>query len=165
MKCIIADAGPIIALCKIKQLDLLFKLFQPCLITQSVYDEVVIGSDSASDCIKIVVESKQITVKPSNPITSELLKTLDNGEATSISLALEIKESALLIDEAKGRQIAQHLGISIIGVVGLLILAKKKNLITQVIPLLVDIRDNGYWLSDNLLDDVSRITGETYDES
>jgi predicted nucleic acid-binding protein len=160
MKCILADAGLIIALCKINQLEFVFKLFHPCFITQSVYDELDIGCGSAYDCIESAIKLKHVTVKTSNPINSELLKILDDSEATSISLALEIKESILLINEAKGRQIAQHLGIETISVIGLLILAKKNKFISRVVPLLIKVRDNGYWLTDQLLNDVSILTGE-----
>ena len=79
MKCIIADAGPIIALCKINQFKLVTQLFNPCFVTKAVYDEVIAGSDSAVTCIQQAVELNQVTVKSSNTITSDLLKILDNG--------------------------------------------------------------------------------------
>jgi len=39
----------------------------------------------------------------------------------------------------------------IIGLVGILLLAKKKGLIENVEPLLQELRANGYWLSDEVL--------------
>jgi predicted nucleic acid-binding protein len=55
MKCIIADAGPIIALCKIDKLNLFITLFKTCYITTAVYNEVISGNDIAVDCIKLAV--------------------------------------------------------------------------------------------------------------
>ena len=160
MKFIIADAGPIIALCKIKQFNLVFQLFDHCLITKAVYEEVIEGTDSAVICIQQAIDSNQISVKASSIITSDLLKTLDNGEATSIELALQSDECALLIDEAKGRKIAKHLGIPVIGLAGLLILAKKNLMINSVMPLLFEIRNNGYWLLDQFLIELSKLCNE-----
>lgn len=162
MRCIIADAGPIIALCKIREFELVVQLFKQCLITQTVFEEVLTGTDSAVNCLKQAVKTNTVIIKPSNKITSDLLKTLDMGESTSISLALESKASALLIDEFKGRQIAQHLGIPVIGLAGLLLLAKKKHLIPSVMPLLFEIRDNGYWLSEKFLKDIAKLSDEDY---
>ncbi len=72
MKCIIADAGPIIALCKIGQLKLLIQLFNPCIITQAVYNEVVEGNDIAVDCLKSAVSSNQVTIEPAESVTLDL---------------------------------------------------------------------------------------------
>ncbi len=49
------------------------------------------------------------------------------------------------------RQAADNLNISQIGLVGILLLAKKKGLIENVEPLLQELRANGYWLSDEVL--------------
>jgi predicted nucleic acid-binding protein len=57
----------------------------------------------------------------------------------------------LLIDDRAGRQAAENLGISKIGLVGILLLAKQKGLIENICPLLEELRTAGYWLSDELL--------------
>ena len=155
MKCIIADAGPIISLCKIGQLELLIQLFSPCIITRAVYDEVIAGNDISVDCLKSAVSSNQVSIEPAEPVTLDLVKILDEGEATSISLALEKGNCALFIDEAQGRHIARQLKVPIIGLAGLLVLAKEKQLINEVMPLLIEIRKNNYWLSDKLLQGIA----------
>lgn len=94
------------------------------------------------------------------PVVNQTKKEVYNE--WSISLALENKESALLIDEAKGREIARHLDVPVIGLTGLLLLAKKKNMISAVMPLLIEIRDNGYCLSDKFLKDISELSHEDY---
>ena len=162
MKCIIADAGPIISLCKIGQLKLLIQLFSSCIITRAVYDEVVAGNDIAVDCLKSAVSSNQVSIEPAEPGTLDLVKILDEGEASSITLALEKGNCALLIDDAQGRHIAKQLKIPIIGLAGLLVLAKEKQLIDKVIPLLIEIRKNNYWLSDKLLQGIAVIAKEKW---
>jgi len=160
MKCIIADAGPIIALCKIGKLKLLNKLFDQCIVSDTVFNEVVKGTDSSANCLKKAIEVNQFTVKQARAITATALYVLDEGEASSISLAIEIGDCGLLIDEFKGREVAKRLGVPVIGTAGLLLLAKKKGIIPSVIPLLLEIRANGYWFSDKFLLEISVIADE-----
>ena len=65
---------------------------------------------------------------------SDLEFQLDLGEAESIVLALEVKADYLLIDEKKGRSIAREQGLKIIGLLGILILAKQNGLIPLLKP-------------------------------
>lgn len=161
--CIIADAGPIIALCKIQELRLLNQLFKVCFITEEVYQEVVSGNDIAVNCLQLAVKNHHIKIEPITNINSDLQALLDPGEASSITLALKQKQCALLIDEEKGRQIAKKYNLSVIGLAGLLILAKKHELINAIIPLLVDVRNHGYWLSNNFLHEVAKLSNENFD--
>ena len=120
-KCIIADAGPIIALCKIQKLMLLDQLFETSFITEEVYQEVISGNDVAVNCLQSAVKNHYIKIETVDNISLDLKTLLDLGEASSITLALKQKQSALLIDEAKGRHIAKQYKLSVIGVAGLLI--------------------------------------------
>ncbi len=61
---------------------------------------------------------------------------LDAGEANAIALALELQADDLLIDERLGRQEARQLGLSIIGILGILVTAKQRNLIPKVQPVM-----------------------------
>ena len=58
------------------------------------------------------------------------LQLVDVGEAEAIELARELHADRLLIDERKGRKLATKEGVPIIGLLGVVLLAKRKNLIS-----------------------------------
>ncbi|MDP2901059.1 MAG: DUF3368 domain-containing protein [Candidatus Bathyarchaeota archaeon] len=70
-----------------------------------------------------------------------LLQELDAGEAEAIALALEAGADLLLKDEHLGRETARHLKLRSIGLVGILIAAKHKGLISAIKPCLDALRD------------------------
>jgi len=62
-----------------------------------------------------------------NQILVESLKVmLDEGEAEATALAAELGADLLLIDERRGRKMRQRLSVKVLGLVGLLIEAKRK---------------------------------------
>jgi hypothetical protein len=86
---------------------------------------------------------------------------LDEGEKEVILLGASIKDRViLLLDDQAGRRVARTLGIPVVGTAGLLLSAKKQGLIETVSPLLISLREQGYWLSDALLAEIRRLCGE-----
>lgn len=76
---------------------------------------------------------------------------LDAGEAEAIALALELKADRLLIDERLGRQVAQRLGVSVTGLLGVLVAAKQVNLIAELKPILDNlITQAKFWVHPDL---------------
>jgi predicted nucleic acid-binding protein len=141
-KIIVSDTSCLIALTKIEKLDLLKELYQEIIITAEVYQEF---GGSLPDWIMITdVKNKEKQ--------KELEKRLDKGEASSIALVLEIDNSTLVIDEIKGRKIAQSLDINIIGTIGIILLANKNGLISDVVSTILLLVNKGFRLSDKLID-------------
>ena len=101
-------------------------------------------------------------VQPSLPpsrVQAETLR-LDPGERQAIALAYELGVP-LVVDDRLGRAAARRLGLAVTGTVGVLIRAKEVGLVLAVCPLLEEIRQQGYWLSDALLVTAARLAGET----
>ncbi|MBO1347940.1 MAG: DUF3368 domain-containing protein [Hormoscilla sp. GUM202] len=66
------------------------------------------------------------------------------------------------MDERLGRTAAMGVGLKVIGVLGILIAAKRNNLIQEVKPLLDDLIDRvGFWVDEQLYTEVLQAVGES----
>ncbi len=126
MKILIADTSPIISLLLIQQLDLLEKLFEEIFIPSAVWDEL----NQHGPLLLYKREMNILSGKVVHPEKIQDFPTIDKGEIEAIALYLELNAAYLLIDDKKGRQVAEANGINCIGTLTVLVSAKRKGLIT-----------------------------------
>lgn len=72
---------------------------------------------------------------------------IDRGESSAIALALETPDSTVILDDYKARKIAERLGITLTGTIGVIIKAKLNGTIPSVKPLLEKIKQTDFRLS------------------
>ncbi len=90
----------------------------------------------------------QIQKVVNEALVTALQLELDPGEAEAIALAIELKADLLLLDERRGRTVASGFGLKFIGILGVLIEAKHKGVISAVKPALDDlILTAGFWVT------------------
>jgi hypothetical protein len=134
---VISDTSAITNLAAIQHLQLLPQLYNQVTVPEAVYRELV----DIQPPVPGTLEAQTATwLEARQVIDREIMKRLqeevrlDPGEAEAISLALELDADLLLIDERHGRAEANRLGIKITGLLGILVEAKRKNLIIAVRP-------------------------------
>ena len=160
---VIIDTGPVIALAKVRHIFLIQSLFDKVIMPQAVYKELMANVGDEGKAIDHAINSfiKIEEVKTENAEQIEpRMHNLGIGEQEVIMLAMRIKEETLLIlDDKAARSFVKHLDISFTGIVGLILMAKDKGLIKEAFEILSKIRDQGYWLSDKMLQEAKQMAG------
>lgn len=158
---IVSDAGPLIALAKLECLGLLPHLFSRIYIPQTVFKEATKQQQrlDAQAISHFVPQHCQLLDDLNNEFSRSLEIQLDKGEIQAISHA-RVLHCGVLMDEKRGRQIATHHKVATIGVIGVLIQAKKLDLMNEIKPSLLQLQDNGYRLSKSLFSNALILAGE-----
>ena len=156
---VISDTSPITNLIQIGELDLLKKLFDEIIIPKKVYQEL---ADYEGQKREIDKREWIILKEVANTeAIRQMRKLLDPGEAEAILLAKELNADFLIIDERKGRQIAEDYGLRIIGLLGVLVRGKQKGHILYLKPTLDKLIDQaGFRVSAKLYDKILHEVGE-----
>ena len=90
-----------------------------------------------------------------------LIPRLHKGECEALSLAAEVHASRVLMDEQAGRAAALKLGLNCIGLLGILIEARRQNLIPRLAPHLDRLQNEArFWFSQSLRIQVLQLAGE-----
>lgn len=151
---IISNTTPIIALLGVGKLSILKDLYGQILVPDTVVDEIERGNNKFFyEDIRQIYWIKIKTISRLE-IYNSLLDNLDKGEAAVITLAQEYNADLLLIDEKIARHKASQLGFTCVGTLGLLLKAKEKGLIPNLKPLIAQMRSNGIWLADSLIQQI-----------
>ncbi|WP_395751991.1 DUF3368 domain-containing protein [Prosthecobacter sp.] len=138
---VIADTSVLLNLDLVGQLQLLRLLFGTVIIPPAVKAEFErLAATNGRFAGLILPDWVQVKSWQQTRLTDEILKLLDPGESAAISLAIELHADALLMDESEGRAVAQAHGLRTIGIVGILIQARKAGHLPAIRPVIEDLR-------------------------
>lgn len=139
-KTIISDTSCLIVLSNIGELELLHKTYNQITTTPEVVEEY---EKELPDWVEI------IPPKDKNR-QHQLELQLGKGEASAITLALEIIDSTIILDDAKARQIAEKLGLNITGTLGIIVKAKLQGIIKSIRPYLIKLKQTNFRMTEQL---------------
>ena len=158
---VIADASPLIALARVDGLGWLQALFHEVLVTEAVLGEVLTGCFASSEArIENAIAAGWLRAVPCQT-NAPPLPDLDEGEAASIRLALELGgETLLLIDERAGRAVAQEFGLQVAGTAAVIGLAKQKGLIASARSVFAELHASDFRIAAAVIQTVLDRCGE-----
>lgn len=151
------NASPLILLSKAGLEHFLPKLFSRIVVPESVCAEVAAGGDRATQVVENAEWIERLPVK----VRDEVLHwNLGAGESEVLSFALANPKFRASIDDRAARRCAESLSISTLGTGGILLLAKRRGLITSIKTSLLELKDAGLYISDDLLAVLLKEAGE-----
>ena len=137
---IISDPSGFIILTNIGELELLRK----------VYGQIVTTPEIAAEFGEPLPEWVEIAEAKDKYRQTILELQIDKGESSAIALALETPDSVVILDDYKARRIAERLGITFTGTIGVIIKAKLNGIIPSIKPIIEKIKQTDFRLSDEL---------------
>jgi predicted nucleic acid-binding protein len=126
---VVSDTSPLSNLEQIGRLRLLRDLYGQVVIPPAVEIEIRRRPEDHPAFDWSIVR----VIRPANmsPV-AEAVDDLDRGESEAIALAVELEADLLLIDEFAGREAARRLGLSVTGLLGVLLEAKRRGLVRSM---------------------------------
>ena len=136
-KAIISDTSCFIILTNIGELELLHK----------VYGQIVTTPEIVAEFGEPLPEWLEITEVGDKYRQTILELQIDKGESSAVALPLETPNRTVILDDYKARKIAERLGLTLTGTIGVIIKAKLNGTIPSVKPLLEKIKQTDFRLS------------------
>jgi predicted nucleic acid-binding protein len=153
---VISNASPLIALEQIDHLELLEKLFGTLLVPPAVVREVTPA---------VALPPWIIQQALTQPIGPRILgASLGPGESEAISVALETRVRLVILDDRPARRLAQALHLPVIGTLGILLAAKRRQLVPAIGPLLDALLEHEFRIAPRLYETVLRAANEPIDD-
>ena len=159
---VVSDTSPIVNLAVIGKLDILPALFGKIYIPKAVYEEIAVrgaGQPGASE----IQHVSWVDVRhcADENLLQELLHELDLGESESIVLAFELNTPILLMDEKDGRSVALRYHLKPIGILGILLEAKRSGLVPSVRECMDKLQSEaGFYIAASLYATIIELAGE-----
>ncbi len=151
---VVSDTSPLTALLTVGEATLLPNLFHEVIVPEAVRRELTRNHSPLPDWLRTA------TVQDTAQV-GKYAEIVDAAEAEAIELARELQADRLLIDERKGRKLAVQEGVAVIGLLGVVLLAKRKVLIPSARTLLARLdQEAGMYLTPDIRDAALNSVGE-----
>jgi predicted nucleic acid-binding protein len=159
---VVSETSPVRALAHLGRLELLRELFTQVIVPPAVAKELrnPPGGQIAVDVDTLTFVTVHAVSDPAN--VDQFQNDLDPGESEALAIALELEAQFILMDEAAGRKKAKEVGLTPIGVLGVLLEAKRRGDRTVLRPLLDQLQNElHFFISPGLRAEVLRQAGES----
>ena len=153
---IICDASPLILLAKIDCLHLVTLLAHEVWIPRAVWEEVTINGRNHPESL-LIQKHVPANVRDPDPLLEAAYSLMvDRGEAAALALASHVTDPCLLMDDRKGRRVADARGWRCMGTLGLLVRSKKTGHIESLSPYFGKLHQANWFIDPALLNEALR---------
>jgi uncharacterized protein len=158
---VVCDSTVLIGLAKIGKIDLLKQIYREVYIPEAVFSEVV-SKGKGRPGVKEISNAEWIQkeIIDDKRTVEMFVAEIGQGEAEVLVLGKELNADWLIIDDERARAAAASAGFNIIGLAGILLLAKQLKLIPSVKPLLDDLKNKNFRLGEKIYKAVIKKAGE-----
>jgi predicted nucleic acid-binding protein len=157
----VVDTSPLIFLAKLDRLALLQRRAKRILVPPAVIEEVRRHPDAAALEVEAALSS-WLELRPveDRRLVAMLRADLGSGEAEVLALAQKSSADRVVMDDLEGRRYVHRLGLSVVGTLGLLLVARQAGEIPCLGDDIERLRAAGFRASDQLVEAVLRTAGE-----
>ena len=156
---VIMNASPIICLMKAGLIEILPGLFRDIAVPEEVKREILVRG--RSDPNGVLASYQWMRFVRDTLIAPQVASwDLGQGESAVISFVLQNPGFWAVIDDREARRCAAALHCRHTGTLGIIVLAKKRGVISSIRESLKKLREAGLWLSEELVDQVCLKSGE-----
>lgn len=154
------NASPLICLGKSGLVGLLPELFTDIVVPAKVYEEIAVKNDISQACRPLFSHQQVKVINDIAAPSSVISWDLGEGESAVLAYALKHAGYWAVIDDLEARKCAATLGCRYTGTAGVILLAKRRGIISSVRDNLVKLKNVGLWLSPEFIDEICRRAGE-----
>ena len=154
----VCNASPLIILAQTEHLLLLSQLFDTVMVPEAVWNEVRLhGLDSPVTTALTQAHDKgvfEIFHVANRLAVNTMLGRLHLGEIETIIGSHEINSDGVILDDLFARKKAKQMGLSVIGSVGIFIMAHKRGILPDLMTVCDSLRTAKFRISDELLKEI-----------
>lgn len=155
---VVADTSALVALAACDRLTLLDQLFDKVRVPHAVWDECTVPGKPHAERLATYLAGKISEIDLADFVIAA--PGLGRGELEAMALYKHLDADRLLLDDARARRVARLNAITVIGSLGVLLIAKERRLIPAVRPYLSAIQAAGIYISSELATETLRLAGE-----
>jgi predicted nucleic acid-binding protein len=120
-------------------------------ILEDLYGQVITTPEIAAEYGKRLPGWVQLQSVKNRNLLNTYAEMVDIGEASAIALAFEVVSPSLILDDLKGRNLADRLQLTYTGSIGVLILARQQGVISLLQPYFEKIKTTDFRIPASLL--------------
>jgi len=156
----VCNASPLILLAQTGHISLLSQIFETILIPEAVWNEISFhGLDNPVTAIITHAHEKGVfsTFHVKNRLAvNAMIGRLHLGEIETIIGSLETNSDGVILDDLLARKKAKQMGISVIGTIGIFIMAHKQGIFPDLLAVCDLLRIANFRINDELLKEIEK---------